>query len=620
MGTISQASSLERVAANGNPAGQDNNHDSENLSSISGQLRSILQRAIDCLKKSGPELAADYRKLSSLMDRLEEGRFHLAVLGQFKRGKSTLLNALLGEALLPASVVPLTAIPTFIHYGPTRRARVCYLDGRPGEEVTAQTGDELSAFLERIVTEEFNPKNRLSVAHVEVTHPAEILRKGMVLVDTPGIGSTYRHNTVAALNFLPQCDAALFLVSADPPITQVEVDFLQQIRSRVTRLFFLLNKADYLSESERKNAVEFFRKVLREEVGITEETPIYCLSARLGLEAKRSRDDRLWASCGLAEVENRLIEFLASEKAATLRKAIACKAAAILAESLLQVRLSIRSLQMPLDELERKMKVFEQKIVEVEQQRVIARDVLVGDRRRAAEYVEHQAEELRKKGYSHLKGIVADVIAKTRKVPDETAVQDALARPIWVFFEREFEAISRKFECHVTEVLRLHQRRADELIEAVRKNAAELFDVSYRAPEGAGLFELARQPYWVTREWDTLMSPIPIDWLGKLLPAGIRRSRVQKKLMEQVEFLVIRNVEDLRVPTLDAVERAFRRFAQSLDERLSETIAATRGAIESAAIRRAEHADAVADEVNRLESMGAGLTELEQLLENPADQ
>ena len=66
--------------------------------------------------------AAHARRLDELEKRLSQGRFHLAVLGQVKRGKSTLLNALLGEDVLPSSVVPLTAIPTFIQYGDTDRS------------------------------------------------------------------------------------------------------------------------------------------------------------------------------------------------------------------------------------------------------------------------------------------------------------------------------------------------------------------------------------------------------------------------------------------------------------------------------------------------------------------
>ncbi|MCX5841974.1 MAG: dynamin family protein, partial [Deltaproteobacteria bacterium] len=122
------------------------------------------------------------------------------------------------------------------------------------------------------------------VLQVEITHPAEILRD-VVLIDTPGIGSTYRHNTEATMNFLPQCDAALFLVSADPPITEVEVAFLQEIKSRVTRLFFVLNKVDYLTDSERETALEFYRTILTRDAGINPDTPIFTTSARKGLRA-----------------------------------------------------------------------------------------------------------------------------------------------------------------------------------------------------------------------------------------------------------------------------------------------------------------------------------------------
>ncbi|MDN5344604.1 MAG: hypothetical protein PWQ18_715 [Clostridia bacterium] len=100
----------------------------------------------------------------------------------------------------------------------------------------------------------FQQGNKLS--QVEVFYPSPLLSKGVVLIDTPGIGSTFRHNTEATLNFLPQCDAALFLVSADPPITEVEVEFLKAVRSRVTHLFFILNKVDYLNLEQNQNTVQ----------------------------------------------------------------------------------------------------------------------------------------------------------------------------------------------------------------------------------------------------------------------------------------------------------------------------------------------------------------------------
>ncbi len=87
----------------------------------------------------GGDFAAELAKLVALKERLEEGRFHLAILGQFKRGKSTLLNALIGESILPTSVVPLTAIPTFVEYGPERGVRVHYQEDKPSDEFWNKT-------------------------------------------------------------------------------------------------------------------------------------------------------------------------------------------------------------------------------------------------------------------------------------------------------------------------------------------------------------------------------------------------------------------------------------------------------------------------------------------------
>ena len=115
-------------------------------SSPTTDVRSLLERLRRCLDEIGPEFARDERRVAELSDRLQQGRFHLAVLGQFKRGKSTLLNALLGEPLLPASVVPLTAIPTFLRAGRQWQAKVAYTDGHPGEQVTGDQSHDITTF------------------------------------------------------------------------------------------------------------------------------------------------------------------------------------------------------------------------------------------------------------------------------------------------------------------------------------------------------------------------------------------------------------------------------------------------------------------------------------------
>ncbi len=171
-------------------------------------LRGLARRA-EQRSGSGVAEGAD-----ALLKKLAEERFNVVVVGEFKRGKSTFVNALLGAELLPTAVVPLTSIVTAVTLGEEPRAEVSFLDGRT-ETVPVED-------LARYVTERENPHNRLGVARTVLYQPAEQLRDGVFIVDTPGVGSIYQHNTEAAYAFVPESDAAIFLTSADPPISQGE--------------------------------------------------------------------------------------------------------------------------------------------------------------------------------------------------------------------------------------------------------------------------------------------------------------------------------------------------------------------------------------------------------------
>jgi translation elongation factor EF-1alpha len=184
--------------------------------------------------------------------------------------------------------VPLTSIPTFLRAGAARAVRVFFHDGREAA-FSDLTREQASEVLARHATEKENPKNQCGVERVEVRHPAALLSAGVVMIDTPGIGSTFRHNTEATLNFLPQCDAAIFVVSADPPITEVETGFLKAVRNKVAKLCFVVNKVDYLTDNELVAAVAFFEKTLK-EMGFQDDGPIFSVSASQGIEARLKED------------------------------------------------------------------------------------------------------------------------------------------------------------------------------------------------------------------------------------------------------------------------------------------------------------------------------------------
>ena len=144
------------------------------------QLGLLLTNAAASVTDPSPGQLQSLRRLDTLRQRLVADRFQLAVLGQFKRGKSTLLNAMLGTSVLPTAVVPLTAIPTFVEAGAAPCVRSIFASGTT-EEVTAELPQELAGSLAKLVSEEANPRNALGLARVEVLLPVAVLDHGVVL-------------------------------------------------------------------------------------------------------------------------------------------------------------------------------------------------------------------------------------------------------------------------------------------------------------------------------------------------------------------------------------------------------------------------------------------------------
>jgi len=188
-------------------------------------------------------------KLLSLEEKLNSNQLYLAVLGQMKRGKSSFINALLGADVLPTGVLPVTAIITEIRYGRDAEAAILYTTGlREGIAVRA---------LADYITEAGNPGNKKQVASVEITYPSDFLKGGIVLIDTPGIGSTHSHNTRTTESYLEQVDAGIVVLSVDPPITEVESRFIKTVGNDVPKLFFVLNKIDVATGDESSHISRF---------------------------------------------------------------------------------------------------------------------------------------------------------------------------------------------------------------------------------------------------------------------------------------------------------------------------------------------------------------------------
>ncbi|MDR8394777.1 MAG: dynamin family protein [Paraburkholderia sp.] len=267
------------------------------------ELAGILRVLAEAAKDKGDSLTGQIREL---FVRLAEDRFNLAVIGRFGRGKSSLMNAVIGIDRLPTGILPLTSVITTVVYGSTEKAIIHYEGRHLATEVEL---DQLPEF----ITQQANPGNVRHVRTAEVQLPAEILRRGFHFIDTPGLGSAIAENTRTTESFLPEADAMLVVTSYDSPLSEEEFAVLRLAARYDRHVFMVLNKHDTVTEPQRREGLEYVNDQLRRVLG-PRASEAFSVSARDGLAAKLAGDADVLAASGIVALEEALVRFLVEEK------------------------------------------------------------------------------------------------------------------------------------------------------------------------------------------------------------------------------------------------------------------------------------------------------------------
>ena len=241
----------------------------------------LLDRLAAALERFGPDVAADdLRHFQDARDQLA-GLFLLVVAGEFNSGKSSFINALLGERVLPEGVTPTTDRVNILRHGPAA-----------GEHLR-------QAYL------------------LERTHPAEVLRE-LNIVDTPGTNAIVRQHEELTRDFIPRSDLVLFVTSADRPFTESERGFLEQIRQWGKKIVFVVNKVDILQQpAERDEVVRYVRENAAALLG--EAPQVFPVSARRALDARAEGSAAPWEASGFGAVEEYLLRTLDQEERIRLK-------------------------------------------------------------------------------------------------------------------------------------------------------------------------------------------------------------------------------------------------------------------------------------------------------------
>jgi len=572
-------------------------------------LYNLLISAGELIESTGSDYLPQQKQLHEIVERFEQKKLHLAVLGQFKRGKSSLLNALLEEEILPASVIPLTSIPTYIKYGKKPVVEIHFNNNRENLRIVSNSHIELHDNMSSYVAESKNPGNRLNVEKIDLYYNSPFLSTGIVLIDTPGIGSTHLHNTQATLNFLPQCDAAIFVISADPPITETEINFLSEVRKKIDKIFFIINKIDYLSSTEVNEIINFITKVLKKNRVIDNSSQLFPLSAKQALTAIKTNNSFLKEQSRIDLFIEQLEEFIVHDKDVVMNAALVKKALSIFSDLSLQLEMTIKAFKLPIDEALSKLSHFNSKLKEADRQKIVSFDILSGERKRLLLLLEEKAEYLRNKSRQHLKSILSNYISHNDHII-ENEVRKLFSKAIPIFFEHELGETTAFFDSHLNAIINEHQSRVNEIINSVRNNAADIFKIPFQAQETIEGLVIAREPCWVLHLWNATLLPVPEELIDKLIPGKMRERRIRNRLERQIDTLVLNNVENLRWSILQNIDSTFRKIKNDLDEQFTYITDITSKVIEATIEKRKNYEIESSTELIQLENMKKKLEDI----------
>lgn len=540
-----------------------------------------------------PHLATEARALS---DRVRDGLFYVASVGQFKRGKSTLLNALVGEPVLPVGVVPVTAVVTVVRHGERLAARARFADGG-WREIAA--GD-----LAQFVAEEHNPENRKGVAAVEVFVPGELLASGMCLVDTPGIGSVFIGNSEATRAFVPHVDAALVVLGADPPISADELALVMEIAGQRAEVLFVLNKADKLTDAEREEADRFTRRVLMDRAGL-DGVRLFDVSATERITGRGPA--RGWP--GLVDA----LATLARQSGSGLVQAAEKRGLALLADRL-RHHLDERrgALLRPVEESERRVEALRACVSEAERALSDLGHLFTAEQERLARIFDDRKEEFLRHAKPAARGELAEAIraVEIRRGPALRAKAIGLAGDIARKWLDQWRAEAQPAaETLYVEAMRRFAELANGFLEKLATSADPTLAALPRtvAPESG--FTYRSRLYYTSLM--TLTTRTPSAWLLDLLRSRDQQLRaLDRQVGDYLEVLIHANSNRIVGDFDDRVLESRRGFQSRIRSALLEAATSAQSALARAKDCRARGSQAVQNEVDRIDTLSDRLEEL----------
>ncbi len=547
-------------------------------------------------------------RLLMVKEQLISNCFNLVILGQFKRGKTTLINSLIGKEILPSSVVPLTSVVTILKNSEETSCTISMQDGSEKKILIEELTD--------YVTEKGNPKNIRGVRCAHIGFPSPFLEKGILLVDTPGVGSTFLHNTETTYEFLDHLDAAVFLMSADVPISQVEKELLDTIKGSTQKIFFVLNKIDNLTLKETEEITVFNKQVL-EEMGFT-VNEIWPISAREALKAKTTNNNVQLSQSGLLNLEDALGGFLSLEKGKIILNTTLSKTKRVISQKLSQMAIEKKTMEASGEELENKINTFHHLVTNLKQDREDVKYLLKGESDKLCLKVEEMLRILEEKETPRVRQCLADFYEKNPDL-NPTVLRDEMQKIIKDEIVRGFDVFRKDTERGISNTIQetFHRftRRSNNIINEFKTAAEILFEVSMEQCEFS--VELARDTgfCYMIQEYAAPTEEEVKSILRTFLPKSLSRKMILNEMMERVPSDVGRNCGRTRSDLTARICKTIDHYSKQLKDLGSDLIAQIEQAIQKGQERRRAGSESVRAGLSLLANKAKILEEHKETLE-----
>lgn len=533
-------------------------------------IKDGLQAVIDELL--GQELNGS-RRLQELREKLVHQQFNLVVMGQFKRGKSTFINALLGIEIVPTAIVPLTSIVTLLCFGPQPKAVVHFLDGRREETALAE--------IRRFVTEKENPRNQLNVREVEVFYPCTHLKDGVRIIDTPGVGLVFNHNTELAYAYLPNVDAGIFVATADPPLSASEHRFLKEVRGYVNNLFFVLNKIDIVGEKDLEEALSFTTELLQED--LKHSVKVWPISARLALEGRLNSDSDKLNRSGLPLFEDHLRQFLHKEKGKAFLQVMTASLMRYVSDESMAWKLEQEAAKLSIEELRSNIAKFEEFVRQTEKERDEHRFILTGQIRKMHEGLDRDLEALKRERVIPLLTIIENHFrSKSQSSSNgrglEPELEELLYQEILDIFSVFRDEAARKLSDSLEAIYMDLAERTNRTILGIVNLAASLFEVELKPFTSVEKLTGKSDFYFLLKDDPDAIALIRLGFRSAM-PKFITRGLILKRTKAMAQEIFERHCGRVRYDLIQRIDETTRKFQKSLSEKTELTLSTIREAL-----------------------------------------